>query len=48
MAVPAHDERDYDFAKKYNIPIINSILPVDSNHEDYEKIKNCEICYPEK
>ena len=22
MAVPAHDERDYDFAKKYNIPII--------------------------
>jgi len=21
MAVPAHDERDYDFAKKYNIPI---------------------------
>ena len=22
MAVPAHDERDYDFAKKFNIPII--------------------------
>jgi leucyl-tRNA synthetase len=21
MAVPAHDERDYDFARKYNIPI---------------------------
>lgn len=21
MAVPAHDERDYDFAKKYNLPI---------------------------
>jgi leucyl-tRNA synthetase len=21
MAVPAHDERDYDFAVKYNIPI---------------------------
>ena len=21
MAVPAHDERDYDFAKKYNIEI---------------------------
>lgn len=48
MAVPVHDERDFDFAKKYNISIINSILPVDSNHEDYEKIKNCEICYPEK
>lgn len=48
MAVPAHDERDFDFAKKYNIPIINSILPVDPNHEDYDKIKNCEICYPDK
>lgn len=22
MAVPAHDERDWDFAKKYNIPIV--------------------------
>ncbi len=22
MAVPAHDERDYDFAKKFNLPII--------------------------
>jgi leucyl-tRNA synthetase len=21
MAVPAHDERDFDFAKKHNIPI---------------------------
>lgn len=48
MAVPAHDERDFDFAKKYDIEIINSILPADSNHEDYEKIKNCEICYPDK
>jgi leucyl-tRNA synthetase len=22
MAVPAHDDRDYDFAKKYNLPIV--------------------------
>lgn len=27
MAVPAHDERDFDFAKKYNLPIINVIRP---------------------
>lgn len=27
MAVPAHDERDYAFAKKYNLPIIQSIKP---------------------
>ena len=25
MAVPAHDERDWDFAKKYELPIIQSI-----------------------
>ena len=25
MAVPAHDERDYDFAQKYNLPIRNVI-----------------------
>ncbi len=25
MAVPAHDERDYDFAKKFNLPIIKVI-----------------------
>jgi leucyl-tRNA synthetase len=25
MAVPAHDERDYDFAKKYSLPVIEVI-----------------------
>ena len=28
MAVPAHDERDYDFAKKFNIPIEQVIAPL--------------------
>ncbi len=28
MAVPAHDERDYAFAKKYNLPISKVIEPV--------------------
>ncbi|MDP3015025.1 MAG: leucine--tRNA ligase [bacterium] len=27
MAVPAHDERDWDFAKKYKLPIRKVILP---------------------
>jgi leucyl-tRNA synthetase len=27
MAVPAHDERDFDFAKKYNLPIKQVIIP---------------------
>lgn len=29
MAVPAHDDRDYDFAKKYNLPIKAVIKPFD-------------------
>ncbi|MDO4628715.1 MAG: leucine--tRNA ligase [Planctomycetia bacterium] len=28
MAVPAHDTRDFDFAKKYNIPIIQVVDPI--------------------
>ena len=27
MAVPAHDERDFSFAKKYNLPIIQAVKP---------------------
>lgn len=29
MAVPAHDERDYEFAQKYQIPVIQVIQPAD-------------------
>ncbi len=28
MAVPAHDSRDYDFAKKYDLPICDVIMPL--------------------
>jgi leucyl-tRNA synthetase len=31
MSVPAHDERDFEFAKKYNLPIIQVIKPADPN-----------------
>jgi len=48
MAVPAHDERDFEFAKKYDIKITQSISPLDKNHIDYESIKKSEICYTEK
>ncbi len=34
MAVPAHDSRDFDFAKKYNLPIIQVI-----NNEGYDPNK---------
>ncbi len=30
MAVPAHDQRDFEFAKKYNIPIKQVIVPPNS------------------
>lgn len=29
MAVPAHDQRDFEFAKKYNLPIVAVIKPED-------------------
>src|SRR3989344_710996 len=32
MAVPAHDERDFDFAKKYNLPIQEVIMPSVVDH----------------
>ena len=35
MAVPAHDERDYEFAKKYNIDIIPVIEGGDISKEAY-------------
>ncbi len=38
MAVPAHDERDYAFAKKFNIPIKQVIEPVFEQATDPGKI----------
>ena len=34
MAVPAHDDRDFDFAKKFNLPIKPVIMHKDSNKLD--------------
>ncbi len=35
MAVPAHDQRDYDFAKKFDLPIKEVIAGGDINKEAY-------------
>jgi leucyl-tRNA synthetase len=37
MAVPAHDERDFEFARKYGIPIRIVIAPPDWNGEELEE-----------
>src|SRR5205085_2260188 len=34
MSVPAHDERDYDFARKYGIEIRQVIVPRAANPDD--------------
>ena len=37
MAVPAHDERDFEFARKYGIPIRTVIAPPDWNGEELDE-----------
>lgn len=39
----AHDERDFNFAKKYNIPLKTVLFPED--RAQAERVKNLEICY---
>ncbi len=34
MAVPAHDSRDFQFARKYEIPIRKVVTPIDGNSAD--------------
>lgn len=36
MAVPTHDQRDYEFAKKFNIPMIQ-VIDGDASEKAYEK-----------
>jgi len=43
MAVPAHDERDFEFATKFNLPIIPVVEPLDS--EQAELVRQGKLCF---
>lgn len=51
MAVPAHDQRDFEFAQKYHLPIIQVITPTKGEcdiskaaYMDYGKLINSKEC----
>ena len=43
MAVPAHDERDFEFATKFDLPIIPVVEPPD--REQAELVKQSKLCF---
>ena len=52
MAVPSHDQRDFEYAKKYNIPMIQVIKGEDTTNHAFEKQdylgKGCELINSEE
>ena len=44
MAVPAHDTRDYEFARKFNLPIIEVVAGGDIEKEAYTDIQDGVMC----
>ncbi|MFA5238164.1 MAG: leucine--tRNA ligase [Phycisphaerae bacterium] len=43
MAVPAHDDRDFEFAKKFNLEIIQVVEPEDA--EQTKLVKQGKLCF---
>ena len=43
MAVPAHDDRDFEFATKFELPIIPVVEPPDA--EDAERVRQGTLCF---
>lgn len=47
MAVPAHDTRDFEFAEKFEIPIVCILDPKDADEETREKVLAGKACWTE-
>ena len=47
MAVPAHDTRDFEFAQKFNIPIICILDPVTADPKIREAVLKGQACWTE-
>ncbi len=45
MAVPAHDERDFEFAKKFHLPIIAVVKPEKDGEAAIHKIESGTECF---
>ncbi len=49
MSVPGHDERDMEFAVKYNLPIVPVVQPANFGKDEadafYENIRSGKLCY---
>lgn len=48
MAVPAHDTRDYEFAKTYQLEIIQVVQPVDATPEELKAIADGKTCFADE
>ena len=48
MAVPAHDERDFEFARQFHIPIVAVVDPGDGGDTDRAAVLASELCWPSK
>ena len=44
MAVPAHDQRDFEFARKYQLPIVPVVIP-EGAHLDPEALEEASTAY---
>ncbi|MEZ6094657.1 MAG: class I tRNA ligase family protein [Pirellulaceae bacterium] len=45
MAVPAHDTRDFDFAKQFSLPIVPVVVPPKNADESAEDVMAGKVCF---